>query len=140
MSIFSENLKTLLHIRGMTQRQFAQELDLNIASVSRYCSGEQMPRIDVLQKISDYFNISKSDLLDIPLNKSDDVVYPRPSSYQSLFMPYDDNALTATIIQMLPQLKIKELKSIKQYMDYLIHQKIYTEDIDSSKDTISKEE
>lgn len=47
MSTFADNLKFLLKYKGDTQSQLAKELDLTTASVSRYCSGEQIPRIDV---------------------------------------------------------------------------------------------
>ncbi len=62
MSTFADNLKFLLKYKGDTQSQLAKELDLTTASVSRYCSGEQIPRIDVLDKIADYFAVDVSDL------------------------------------------------------------------------------
>ena len=68
MSTFADNLKFLLKYKGDTQSQLAKELDLTTASVSRYCSGEQIPRIDVLDKIADYFAVDVSDYsLKIPL-------------------------------------------------------------------------
>ena len=62
MSVFSENLKDLLDFNNITQRQLAHDLGLTTASVSRYCSGEQMPRIDIVNKIADYFSVTTSDL------------------------------------------------------------------------------
>ncbi len=117
MSSFSEKLQKMLSINKLSQRALAEELHITTASVSRYCSGEQIPRQNILQKIAEYFSVSVSYLLD----DANDA--PIQAADKSAANP------SAVIISLLPELKIKELESVKSYIDYLIQQKLYTEDI-----------
>lgn len=60
----ASNLKTLRVSHGMNQKEFGDIAGVTDKAVSTWESGEKMPRMGAIQRISDYFGISKSVILD----------------------------------------------------------------------------
>lgn len=58
-----ENIKHLRESRGLTQAQFGAIAGVSDKAVSTWESGTREPRMGVIEKISQYFGIAKSDLL-----------------------------------------------------------------------------
>lgn len=67
--IFSKNLSKVLSENGMTQAELASEMGVAASSVSSWCNGDKMPRMDKIEWISKKFNILKSELLEENLMK-----------------------------------------------------------------------
>ena len=65
---FSYRLTVLLDENNMTQTQLAQKIGTSNVTICRYLTCERLPRLDVVTKIADVFNIS----LDYLLGLSDD--------------------------------------------------------------------
>ena len=61
--MFSENLKRLRIIRGLTQAQLADKLDLSVSAISMYEQVRRKPDSDMLCKICSLFKISLDCLL-----------------------------------------------------------------------------
>lgn len=59
--IISENLNRLLEERNITQQELAEYIGVTQASVSNWCKGIKMPRMDKVDKICELFGISRSD-------------------------------------------------------------------------------
>ena len=55
-----ENITKLRQLSGMTQEEFAKTFDVTRAAVSHWEGGWSEPRMGVIQKMADYFGISKS--------------------------------------------------------------------------------
>ena len=62
--MFKDKIKELMNSKNVTQRELANAIMINESAMSRYISGERAPRIDVLTKISRYFNVSIEELMD----------------------------------------------------------------------------
>lgn len=62
--IFSRNLLKLMDDRNITQEDIAKITGVSQQSVSNWVSAKLMPRMGSVEKIADYFNILKSDLLE----------------------------------------------------------------------------
>ena len=62
MSI-SSNIKRLRESHGLTQAQFGSIAGVTDKAVSTWEAGIKEPRMGAIQKICDYFNISKSEIL-----------------------------------------------------------------------------
>lgn len=58
-----KTLKELRQKRCLTQAEVAQHLNISRGAYSLYESGQRIPSIDIIENISDYFNISINDLL-----------------------------------------------------------------------------
>lgn len=69
MDKFGERLLELLKQKNISQRDFAEAVDLTECSISRYINGERIPNALTLYKIAKALNVSCDYLLGI--NKSD---------------------------------------------------------------------
>lgn len=67
MSTFGERVKELRLDKGLTQQELANFFYLNKSSISRYEKDKQIPELETLEKLSDFFEVS----LDYLLAKSD---------------------------------------------------------------------
>ena len=57
-------LRALRKQKGLTQEQFSEIMNVSNRSVSRWENGNNMPDLDVLIQISDYYEIELRELLD----------------------------------------------------------------------------
>lgn len=57
-------LKKLRNEKGLTQEQFAEIVNVSNRTVSRWENGNNMPDLDILITISDYYEINLRELLD----------------------------------------------------------------------------
>ena len=63
-TIFSKNLKHYMEINGKNQTDLMNDLGLGSSTVSSWCTGQKLPRMNKIQMLADYFGIEKSDLLE----------------------------------------------------------------------------
>lgn len=62
--IFSKNLKYYMNLFEKTQMDLIKDLGLSSSTVSNWCTGLKLPRMDKVQMLADYFGILKSDLIE----------------------------------------------------------------------------
>lgn len=62
--IFSKNLNNLLSQRNKTQKEVADAISVSPQTFNTWCQGIALPRMGKVQRLADYFNIEKSDLID----------------------------------------------------------------------------
>lgn len=62
--IFGKNLTRLIDSQDKTQLQLASALGVSASSVSYWCNGEKMPRMDKIEQIAKFLDVSKSELLE----------------------------------------------------------------------------
>lgn len=62
--VFSENLKHYLELKDVPQKEVAAHCGVSAGTFCDWVKGRAFPRIGKLQKLADYFNIEKSDLLE----------------------------------------------------------------------------
>ncbi|MBR5439098.1 MAG: helix-turn-helix transcriptional regulator [Clostridia bacterium] len=60
---FSYNLKKLRVERGLSQKQLAEVLQTTLKTISHWETGYTEPSIDLILRISTYFDISTDELL-----------------------------------------------------------------------------
>lgn len=61
--IFSENLTYYLKLKGKTQADLYRYMNVSSATVSDWCNGKKLPRMDKIQSICNWLGLEKSDLL-----------------------------------------------------------------------------
>ena len=77
--IISDNLNRLMEIRGTTQSELAEYMGVSQATISNWCKGVKMPRMDKIDKLCDFFHIIRSDLMQEYKDPTDGVtnlIYP----------------------------------------------------------------
>ena len=62
--IFSKNLKYYMDLNSKNQMDLMNDLHLSSSTVSNWCTGLKLPRMDKVQMLADYFKINKSDLIE----------------------------------------------------------------------------
>lgn len=62
--IFSYNLEELVSMSGKDQKQIAVELDVNPPTFNQWVMGKAIPSVSMLKRISAYFNVTLSQLVD----------------------------------------------------------------------------
>ena len=62
--IFSKNLIRYLTESGKTQKEVADAIGVSTGTFCDYVKCRSYPRMDKVQKLADYFGISKSDLVE----------------------------------------------------------------------------
>lgn len=55
---FTDIIVELMKQEGLSQKELAEKINVTEASMSRYIKGERTPRIDVLVKLANVFNVS----------------------------------------------------------------------------------
>ncbi len=61
--IFSENLKHLMDEKGITQKELADELGVAGATMTDYCNGRRLPKLEVLHALTTKYEITIDDIL-----------------------------------------------------------------------------
>ncbi|WP_300773323.1 helix-turn-helix transcriptional regulator [uncultured Acetatifactor sp.] len=92
--IFSKNLRYYLELDGRTQADLCEFMKVSSATVSDWCNGKKMPRMDKIQTICNWLRIEKSDLLEDKGNKN--------SSYYL----YDDAKEFAEFLYANPEYRV----------------------------------
>ena len=62
-ALFANNLKRIMAIRGKTQTDLADGLGRPLSTVSGWYNGHTYPRVNAMQAIADYLNVSMVDLI-----------------------------------------------------------------------------
>lgn len=62
--IFSTNLRNYIRDGGYTQIEVAKAIGVNPQALNYWCIGRNLPRMDKVQKLADFFGIRKTDLID----------------------------------------------------------------------------
>lgn len=62
--IFSRNLKKYMELNNKTQSDIINDLGLSSSTVSNWCTGQKLPRMNKIEMLANYFGINKSDLIE----------------------------------------------------------------------------
>ncbi|CMX82965.1 XRE family transcriptional regulator [Streptococcus pneumoniae] len=100
--IMADNIKRLLSAKGLNPRQLAIALDFKYTTVNDWVNAKTYPRIDKIEMLANFFNVSKSDLVE---NKNAETTYHSliQSIYDQLTPPRQAKALTYLKKQLLEQ-------------------------------------
>ena len=73
--IMADNIKRLLSAKGLNPRQLAIALDFKYTTVNDWVNAKTYPRIDKIEMLANFFNVSKSDLVE---NKNEEIATTSP--------------------------------------------------------------
>ena len=119
--IMADNIKRLLSAKGLNPRQLAIALDFKYTTVNDWVNAKTYPRIDKIEMLANFFNVSKSDLVE---NKNEEMATTSPvqAIYDQLTPPRQAKALTYLEKQLLEQneeeTKKNEVSEVIQLYSY----------------------
>lgn len=67
--IMAENIQKLMKSRGIDRRKLSDDLNISYTTVSDWVNGKTYPRIDKIEIMADYFNVTKSQLVESASSK-----------------------------------------------------------------------
>ena len=62
--IFSKNLKYLMELNGKSQIDLINDLGFDKSTVSTWCNGTRLPRMDKVDTLAKYFHVKRSELIE----------------------------------------------------------------------------
>jgi transcriptional regulator with XRE-family HTH domain len=120
-AVFSKALKYYLYLNEKTQQDLIKDLNISSSTLSQWVNGKMFPRMDKVEMLASYFNITTADLMTDPTSKnnssSDPAVIAKllesnPSLYEllrlSIQLQDQDIALIKEFIQRILQLQGEE--------------------------------
>lgn len=107
--IFKNNLNHQIARSGKMQAEIAHDLGISHQRLSTWTTGASLPRIGMIERLANYFNISKSKLID---KHSDDEPLILTNEEEAIVRAYRDasNELRFAVRAIL---KVKEDKPVK---------------------------
>lgn len=69
-AVFARNFKAILKRRGHTQSEIATAMEVSPATVSAWAKGLKFPRIDVMQRLASFLDVSVTSMLSEGLEKA----------------------------------------------------------------------
>ena len=100
--IMADNIKRLLSAKGLNPRQLAIALDFKYTTVNDWVNAKTYPRIDKIEMLANFFNVSKSDLVENK-NAETPTTSPVQAIYDQLTPPRQAKALAYLEKQLLEQ-------------------------------------
>lgn len=111
--IFSRNLNKYLDISQKNQKEVADAIGVSPQTFNTWCKGIALPRMSKVQRLADYFGISKSDLVE-ERNKTNDTIFLNKHFQKYQKLSSDDQQTVNNLID--------DLSEKQQRLDALIQQ------------------
>lgn len=124
MKLFSSRLSNLMSERNINQREIAQIVGVSESTVGKWLLLKAIPRMGVIQKLADYFNVGKSYFLE---DESDAGYYTDPEVAE-----YAEELRTNPELRVLfsasRDLSKKQMQETYDYIKYLKSKEEHNDD------------
>lgn len=91
---FAQNLKFYLKQANMTQADLAEYMNVSTASISNWCTGNKIPRMDKVDKLCELFHINRSNLIEDKDPEHKPSYYLNPETSRIAQKIYDNKELS----------------------------------------------
>ncbi len=113
--IFAKNIKKQILKSGKDRKTIAEELDCSYSTLTDWVNGKKYPRIDKMEKLAEYFGVSKSDLIeDFEETKKDN------DRLASIIVKLRTNKELMSVVERLISLDKAKLESLRRLLDTFI--------------------
>jgi repressor LexA len=117
--VFAKNLKYYMERSGKNQKELAAVVGVSAPTFSEWLKGKKFPRIDKIEKLSQYFGILKSDLIEDKTAEHREM-QQKNSTLAELTVRMRSDKEFANLIEGINKLNPEQLASIKQFVDVLL--------------------
>ena len=120
--IFAENLKYYMKLHNKNQADLINDLGFNKSSVSTWCNGTRLPRMDKVDILAKYFDINRSDLIEDKDTEHKQSYYLNPETSRIAQKIYDNKELSVLFdaAQDAEPEDLQALHAKKKVIDILI--------------------
>ena len=111
----SKNLKKHIAKSGKDRGEIASELNISYSTLTDWINGNKYPRINNVEKLAEYFNISKSDLIEDfeEIKKDNDAL-------ATIIVKLRTNKELLDVVEKLLSLEKTKLESLSRLLDTFI--------------------
>lgn len=110
--VLSKNLKKYMNKSGKDRTTVAEDLGFPYSTLTDWINGKKYPRINNIEKLADYFEVSKSDLIeDFEEIKKDN------DRLSTLIVKLRMNKELLDVVEKLISLDKARLESLKKLLD-----------------------
>ena len=113
--IFSKNIKKHMIRSGKDRKQVAEDLGFPYSTVTEWINGKKYPRIDRIEKLAEYFEVSKADLIEdfAEIKKDNDRL-------ASIIVKLRTNKELVDVVERLVSLDKAKLESLRRLLDTFV--------------------
>ncbi len=101
MNYLTKNIKHLRVLKGLTQEQFAEEMNVSRSRISSYEEHRASPPIEFIIQLSDFFNIPIDAFIKNDLTSANDISFIEIGNKRVLF-PITVNSENEDLIELVP--------------------------------------
>lgn len=113
--VLSKNLKKYILKSGKDRKRVAEDLGFPYSTLTDWINGKKYPRIDNVEKLAIYFNVSKSDLIeDFEDIKKDN------ERLAAIIVKLRTNKELLDVVERLVSLDKNKLESLKGLLDTFV--------------------
>lgn len=113
--VLSKNLKKYIARSGKDRSEIADDLKLSYSTLTDWINGKKYPRIDNIEKLAIYFNVSKSELIeDFEEIKKDN------DRLSSIIVKLRTNKELLDVVERLVSLDKAKLESLSRLLDTFV--------------------
>lgn len=125
--IFSKNLRYYMQKNGKTQTDLMKDLKISSSTLSNWCTGLKLPRMDKVQMLADYFKINKSDLIE-DKSESNDAHYYLNDETREIAQEVFENPELRSLFHVARDIDPEELRAHIEFMKKLKAREKRTDD------------
>lgn len=114
--IIAKNINRFLNARDKTQVDLAEYMGVSQATVSNWCKGIKTPRMDKIDKICEFFNCKRSDLME-EKDLSDEQSYYLNEDARDMAQFLFDNPDYKVLFDASRKVKKEDIDFVKQMLD-----------------------
>lgn len=111
---FAEMLRYYLMMNNKTQKDLVEDLGYDKSTVSSWCSGNRVPKIDVIIDIAKYLHVNVGDLIED--NREQPVYYLNEDARDVAQFLYD-NPDYKVLFDASRKVKKEDIEFVKQMLD-----------------------
>jgi transcriptional regulator with XRE-family HTH domain len=115
--IFSKNLRYYMNKNNKKQSDLINDLGFSSSTISNWCTGEKLPRMDKVQILADYFHINKSDLLEDKSNSNEEETYYLNDDARDMAQFMYENPEYKVLFDASRKVKKEDIDFVKQMID-----------------------
>ena len=125
-SIFTDNLKKLLSEKNMTYKELSENLGVKASSISMWMTGNSLPRMGMLDKLADLFDVSVEYLI---TNKEEKQGYYLNEETAKLAQEMFEDKDMRSLFDMKRNMPPERFKAHMEFMKNLYNQEKGNKDI-----------
>lgn len=119
--IIARNISDYLSESGRDQQDFADFMNVSQATISYWCKGNKLPRMNKIDQICSYFNISRSELFQDRRNVGAAYSFASENDSKALLEYLSKSKTVRNILAETKKLSEEDLKLIYKIMQRMEH-------------------